>query len=78
MSDQNHPAGQPAILRLEPGEYRWCGCDKSAKRPFCDTTQAECSSASVPFEIAKTRNVALCCCEHTNTPPFCDGSHAKL
>jgi CDGSH-type Zn-finger protein len=20
----------------------------------------------------------LCCCKHTRTPPYCDGSHEKL
>ena len=30
------PSKTPAVLKLEPGEYWWCSCGRSAEQPFCD------------------------------------------
>mgnify|MGYP000438126866 CR=1 FL=1 len=32
----------------------------------------------VRFELAHSRNVALCLCKRTGNKPFCDGTHNKL
>jgi CDGSH-type Zn-finger protein len=29
-------------------------------------------------EITEDKTVAWCGCKHSQNPPFCDGSHAKL
>ena len=26
----------PYVVELEPGNYAWCSCGKSANQPYCD------------------------------------------
>ncbi len=68
---------EPAVMELEPGDYWWCSCGKSAKQPFCDGAHKDPPSSfhSVKFTIEEKKTVYLCQCKHTSTPPFCDGTH---
>ena len=66
---------QPLEVRLGPGTYKWCGCGKTKKVPWCDGT---CKGGKpVRFQLKKKAEVAICSCGSTKTPPFCDGSHAS-
>ena len=36
------------------------------------------SEAELVFSDEEKKQIAVCLCKHTKTPPFCDGSHANL
>ena len=79
MSEQPEIAQKsPYVLELEPGNYWWCSCGKSASQPFCDGSHKGTSFRPMKTEIAEKRKVALCGCKFAGKKPFCDGSHAKL
>ena len=67
----------PLEVKLDKGSYKWCGCGKTKKVPFCDGT---CKGGKpVKFKLDKKATVKLCNCGLTKTPPYCDGkSHKKL
>jgi len=75
-------ARQPILMTLEPGRYAWCSCGYSTKQPLCD--HAHClptyntTRTAYYFEVLEQREVKLCRCKHTSTPPFCDGTHNKV
>jgi CDGSH iron-sulfur domain-containing protein 3 len=72
MKDKSHPLK----IELKHGSYKWCGCGKTKKVPFCDGT---CKGGkAVRFKITEKRKVRICNCGLTKTPPFCDGSCKKL
>lgn len=67
----------PLEVELKAGTYKWCGCGKTKKVPWCDGT---CKGGKpVKFELKKKAAVSICNCGLTKTPPYCDGkSHEKL
>ena len=69
---------QPYPMDLEPGDYFWCACGRSAKQPFCDGSHKGTGITPVKFSIEEPKRVFLCGCRHSGTPPFCDGSHSTL
>lgn len=69
---------KPVVMALEPGDYFWCSCGRSAGQPFCDGSHKGTDFTPMKFTIAEKQQVALCACKHTENSPFCDGSHAKL
>lgn len=73
MSDNQ----KPALLKLEPGDYFWCACSKSATQPFCDGSHRGTGASPLKFTVTETKTLALCNCKRTNNPPFCDGSHSS-
>ncbi|MDG2122937.1 MAG: CDGSH iron-sulfur domain-containing protein [Verrucomicrobiales bacterium] len=73
MSDNQ----KPALLKLEPGDYFWCTCSKSATQPFCDGSHRGTGASPLKFTVTETKTLALCNCKRTNNPPFCDGSHSS-
>lgn len=74
-----HCAGtSPAVLELEPGEYWWCACGRSANQPFCDGSHKGSEFSPTRVEISQKKKYALCLCKQTHTGPFCDGSHKRL
>ncbi len=80
MPDPKPSTNDPYVMKLEAGEYIWCGCGLSKDDPFCDNshkgTEFENSDrAALLFEIEKDEKVALCGCKKTINPPYCDGSH---
>jgi CDGSH-type Zn-finger protein len=45
--------------------------------PFCDGSHTDTDKTPVEFVLQEKKTVALCGCQRTNNPPFCDGAHAK-
>jgi CDGSH-type Zn-finger protein len=79
--EQRFPGGGDAqryFAILEPGDYWWCACGKSAAQPFCDGTHKGSEARPMKFTIDKRQTVALCGCRKSATRPFCDGSHMGL
>ena len=72
------PSKTPAVLKLEPGEYWWCSCARSAEQPFCDGSHKGTGFSPEKVEITETRNIALCNCKHSLQGALCDGSHSSL
>lgn len=68
--------GYPLEVKLDKGKHKWCGCGKTKKVPWCDST---CKGGKpVKFELKKPAKVAICNCGLTTTPPYCDGkAHDK-
>lgn len=69
---------KPYWMELEPGEYLWCSCGRSATQPFCDGSHQGTMFQPVKFLMEKKDRVYLCACKCAMTPPFCDGSHRGL
>jgi len=81
MSDDDQPviaSKQPTVLKLQPGEYWWCSCGKSAKQPFCDGSHKGSKFAPQKVELTEEKNIALCNCKQSENGAFCDGAHSKL
>lgn len=78
MSDPTIFEKKPAVTELEPGDYWWCACGKSANGTFCDGSHKGTGFAPTKVTIEETKTVALCLCKHSNNGAFCDGSHTKL
>ncbi|MCZ6727239.1 MAG: CDGSH iron-sulfur domain-containing protein [Acidobacteria bacterium] len=68
----------PYVLELEPGNYFWCACGKSANQPYCDGSHKGSDFRPVLLEVTESRRVALCGCKHTGSQPLCDGSHKDV
>lgn len=68
----------PYGLELEPGDYWWCACGRSAKQPFCDGSHKGTDFTPVKFTLEEKSKVWLCGCKHSADQPFCDGSHKGL
>ena len=71
-------AKQPYFMQLEPGEYLWCACGKSASQPFCDGSHGDGRIQPRPFEVTEPGLKILCGCKYSKTKPLCDGSHLNL
>ena len=68
-------AEHPLVVKLDAGKYKWCGCGKTKKVPWCDGT---CKGGKpVRFVLKKKTAVEVCNCGLTKTPPYCDGSHVS-
>lgn len=65
-------------VELEPGNYWWCACGKSAKQPFCDGSHKGSEISPMKLEILEMKMYSLCGCKHAAKAPFCDGTHRSL
>jgi CDGSH-type Zn-finger protein len=68
----------PCVMEIEAGDHLWCACGLSGHQPFCDFSHKGTGLFPVKFHVPSRQTVVLCNCKHTHTPPYCDGSHAKL
>lgn len=68
----------PFAVELDPGDYWWCACGRSASQPFCDGSHKYTDFGPVKFTISEKTTVYLCGCKRSSDAPFCDGSHNKL
>jgi len=68
----------PYIVQLEPGDYWWCACGKSANQPFCDGSHKGGGFSPVKFTVTSRAPLALCGCKRSGDKPYCDGSHNSL
>lgn len=78
MSAPEIPQKAPYVLDVEPGNYWWCACGKSAKQPFCDGSHKGSEFKPIKVEITEPKKVAFCGCKNSGNKPFCDGSHRNL
>jgi len=75
---QSYVSNEPLKTTLEPGNYLYCACGKSADNPFCNGAHHGTGIKPVFFEVKKTRKMSLCTCKLTKTPPYCDNSHEGM
>lgn len=68
----------PEVVELDPGEYFWCKCGRSARQPYCDGSHEGTGFEPVKFVVEERKRYALCKCKQTDGDPFCDGTHSKL
>jgi len=68
----------PYAVDLEPGDFFWCACGRSANQPFCDGSHQDTGITPVKFTLDEPKRVFLCGCRHSGNKPFCDGSHSTL
>jgi CDGSH iron-sulfur domain-containing protein 3 len=81
MSDAIQPTiadTKPAVLEVEPGDYWWCSCGKSASQPFCDGAHKGTGFVPQKVTVTESKKVAFCLCKHSQNGALCDGSHAQL
>ena len=68
----------PFVMQMEPGEYWWCSCGRSADQPFCDGSHKGTGFSPERVEITEPRKIALCNCKHSSQGAICDGAHSSL
>lgn len=68
----------PIRVDLEPGQYWWCSCGKSAKQPFCDGSHKGSEFSPMEIKLAEKKTLWLCACKRTKSAPNCDGTHKSL
>ena len=78
MAEPNIAKRSPYIVQLEPGDYWWCACGRSANQPFCDGSHKGSEFSPVKFTVTSKAPLALCGCKRTGNKPFCDGTHNSL
>lgn len=78
MSEPVCAQATPYTVELEPGDYWWCSCGRSADQPFCDGSHKNTDFEPLKFTITETTKVYLCGCKRSKVPPYCDGSHNDL
>ncbi|MEK8022521.1 MAG: CDGSH iron-sulfur domain-containing protein [Candidatus Hydrogenedentota bacterium] len=69
---------KPVVLELEPGNYAWCACGKSANQPFCDGSHRGSGITPIAFTVTEKKKAAYCLCKHSANKPFCDGTHKTI
>ena len=74
----NIAAKMSVKLELDPGDYYFCTCGKSANQPFCDGAHKGTGFRPVLFSLSEKKSVSLCQCKQTSRQPFCDGTHSKI
>jgi CDGSH-type Zn-finger protein len=64
--------------RISDKKYYWCSCGLSRKQPFCDSSHIPTAFKPVVFQVEeRVKEVYLCLCKHTTSPPYCDGKACK-
>jgi CDGSH iron-sulfur domain-containing protein 3 len=75
---QGRPQQDPIGQKVEPGEYWWCACGRSATQPFCDGSHQGTDLTPMKTGIVEAKTITWCGCKHSQSKPFCDGSHRTL
>ena len=77
MSDDRCTQNKPYVVEVEPGNYAWCSCGKSANQPYCDGSHKGTEFTPQVVKIEEKKVVAWCGCRRSGNEPFCDGTHSK-
>lgn len=78
MSKPNIADKFPKAIEMEPGDYYWCACGKSANQPFCIGSHKGSGFSPKQVKIEEKKTVYWCMCKQTKNQPFCDGTHKIL
>jgi CDGSH iron-sulfur domain-containing protein 3 len=79
MAEPQLPQRAPYPKDLEPGDYWWCACGRSANQPFCDGSHKGSEFQPMKFTVPPdSGKLWLCGCKRSDHKPFCDGTHNKL
>jgi len=78
MAEPRIAKRSPYMMQLEPGDYWWCACGKSANQPFCDGSHKGSEFTPIKFTVTSKAPIALCGCKHSGDKPYCDGTHGNL
>ncbi len=78
MAEPKIAKRSPYIVQLDPGNYWWCACGRSATQPFCDGSHKGTAFTPIKVTITSKAPVALCGCKHSCNKPYCDGTHSRL
>lgn len=78
MSKPEVPQKAPYVFEVEPGNYAWCSCGKSANQPYCDGAHSGTEFRPILEKVEEKKMVAWCGCKNSTNGAFCDGSHAKM
>ena len=76
MGNPRIAAKEPAVMSLDPGIYYWCSWEVG-DQPFL-RGQRWNRFKPVEFTVDEKKEVALCQCKQTKTPPYCDGTHQTI
>jgi CDGSH-type Zn-finger protein len=78
MSKPNIPDKSSKLIEMEPGDYYWCACGKSANQPFCDGSHKGTEFIPKLVTLKEKQSVYWCMCKHSKNGAFCDGTHKSM
>ena len=78
MTEPECPQKSPYVMEVEPGNYAWCSCGRSANQPYCDGSHKGSGMKPIVVNLEEKQRVAWCGCKRSGGQPYCDGSHRSL
>ena len=75
---EKHTLREPLKTKLATGTYLYCQCGYSSEQPWCNGSHHGTKIKPLIVDIANERNVSICTCKLTKSPPYCDDSHKTI